>query len=899
MNVILVLIISVLSHPLFAGSGAELQTFRTHSRISIPIDSQTAAEWKNTKSGFTLKLKGVQASDVNLSDESLALFKDERLESLKVRQLDDGLLLIGEWRFPKGDLAPIDPFMERFEYRESTPAKYVVDFWPKSVPTVGEFKKIKAAQAKRDSIRRAEQAALERKKRREKLEKALAIQEDIGRFCQEPFQDHVDIFLPFYPLHEPLDFSKWLNMRAPDETYPYVIPESNAPDGKYVRIAMNLYQERKYALTIKTIEFFEKEVSNSPFTYDMNFLKANALLKLGHKEAAYRDLERIREKQIGHPTSLFSALYLAHLARVAENHPEMIERYMWISQNHPEHRLNWVFHLVVAEALYAIRQHDRATQEYEWVIANVTEEESKAQASIRLGDGYLSRFQYDRALSAYYQTLQKYPKYAEKSASLKINRAESLYGLNQYDKAEEAFKEFLTQFPSHPAGWRATLRLAEIEGRKTEKNSIAQSRKYFLDTINQYPFSPGATLARMRLIPCGDHAGFTAASADEFYKNEVQVFQSNREMDMKKFNDLKTVMRIKSLILLADYNNALDVSISELDGLDRKSGTYRWIVAIQRQLFRKSILKLLEDGKKFEAIEFYDKRVSKLRLIADPDHEKPDTIMDADYLLRLSQAASQLGLGRLAEKISKTYEEANTVFTLARGIALDTKPNDIDEAILKSEKYYTQAFALWTSGRKENKKSILDLLSKIIDESPRSFLRQVMLGIYAQDDSKFALALQFATSAKMLISQNVYDAQVLDQWIAELKIKIGQNQSGIEIYKRLASSAEIKGNNSELVTMGLKAPFGKEYWLMMAGDLLGKMGRWGEAASSYEGAIDQGLGGNRALYEYAIALEKTSANPKRVLEILEKVSNSKTEDFWKELARKAIASKTAKEGNNP
>src|SRR5690606_24752073 len=128
-------------------------------------------------------------------------------------------------------------------------------------------------------------------------------------------------------------------------------------------------------------------------------------------------------------------------------------------------------------------------------------------------DAYLNRAQYDRALAAYYRSGEKFPEATAKSASVQVNRGEALYWLGQHDRAEAQFEKFVKEFPGHPAGWRAYLRLGEIAGRKPGEKAMAESRTRFLETINHYPFSPGAVVARMRLVPCGDHAGFDAKTA--------------------------------------------------------------------------------------------------------------------------------------------------------------------------------------------------------------------------------------------------------------------------------------------------------------------------------------------------------------------------------------------------
>jgi tetratricopeptide (TPR) repeat protein len=898
----LLLAFSLTSVTSFA-AGIDLQTFRTHSRLSLPLDSSTETTWKEIPGGFTLTLKGVELQDLTLGSDFSETIKDNRIKSLSAHEEDGNVVIRGTWNFPEGNQAPADPSMERFEYREKSPSRFVVDFWPKTGPSLGDLKKMRADSDRKLAIKKAEVDAKKRKETRKTLEKTLALQEDVGRFCQEPLKSEVDIFLPFYPLHETFEFAKYFPQGYPDQTYQYLTPARDSPDAKFVNLALDLHAKGSDALVIKTIDLFEKERKNSLFQIDMKFLRANALLKLGHQVAAEELLNEIRDRYVGSPASLHAALYLSHQYRLEANHLKALDGYLWLAQRYPDHRLNWVFRLAAAESLYSLKQTDRAAKEYEWVSENAPTSEARAQAALRLGDVYMVRFQYDRALAAYFKASEDFQKQSSLFPSLQINRAEALYWLGQLDRAEEAFVKFLDQNPGHPAGWRATVRLAEVEGKKVGPTAIAQSRKYFLKTINSYPFSPGATLARMRLIPCGDHAGFTAATAREFFEKEAQTFNGNGEIVLNNFKELRSILRVRSLILFDETTAALDAAIQEKTDLSRKSTSAKWLSEMERQLFRKSILSLLDQGKKFDAIQFYDQRSDKVSFIDPSDEiESGGVAVDPDYILRLSRAASDLGLGTMASKINAQYAKASAQYAIKRGIASQTQINtfDIDARLKKSERTYTEAKALWVSDRTKNATPIRELLAQVVDESPFSFEREIMLGILDEAVSKQASALQHATRARMLISQGntsyTADVAVVDQWIADLQAATGIGRASIETYRKLSSS-KIEGEPGIPVQLGLKSLKGRENWIIAEGEQLAKLGRWGEAASVYEKAVNDGVGGNRAMYEYANALSKTQTNERKVQTLLKKLAESETEDFWRELARKAITGQNAKEGN--
>lgn len=892
---------SLATHSALAASSVDLQTFRTHSRLSIQLDPSVEPSWTETPGGFKLLLKGVALQDLYLSPGVVDSLRDSRLKSVSVAEAGDSVVLTGVWNFPAGDAAPADPSMERFQYREKAPAKLLIDFWPKTGPTVGDLKKLKETKSRQAAIKTAEREALARRQRRAEVEKSLAIQADVARFCTEPMKDGVDIFLPFYPLHETFDFAKYFPDTNPDESFQFLIPKEGTEDAKYVKLALDLHRKGNHALAIKTLDLFEKEQPKSIYLTDMRFLRANALRKLGLKDAANRLFEELRERSVGTPASLFSALYLANQVRLEGNHLQTLERYLWISQNYPEHRLNWVFRMAAAEALYSLKQSDRAIKEYEWIAENGPDAESRANGLIRIGNAYLVRFQYDRALASYFKAMETFPEITKNSASLQLNRAESLYWLGQLDRAESAFGEFRSRFSAHPAGWRASIRLGEIVGRKPGPEAIAASRKHFLQAVNGYPFSAGATLARMRLIPCGDHAGFTAEAARAFFEKDAQTYTGEGEIDMDRYKELRAMLRVRSLVLYDELVAAIDAAIQEKEELSRKSQAALWIGDMERQLFRKTIITLLDAGKKFDAIQFYDKRADKLSLVDDAEEiDSTKLAIDPDYLLRLSRAASDLNLGTLATKIYAKYVTASAQFALSRGIASSRGKDDLDAKLRASEKAFTEAKALWVVDHVKETAKIRDRLVSVIDESPFSFQKEIMLGILAEQDGKLVTAIGHASKAKLLLppiaKASGSEIAVIDQWIAKLQVASNNTRAAIETFRKLQAAPT--GEAAEIGTgLGLKPLEGKESWIISEGELLTKLGRFGEAALAFEKAVNEGMGGNRAMYEYANALSKSSRDPGKVRDLLQKVAESEKNDFWKELARKALAGVNAKEGN--
>ncbi len=917
-----------------------IHRFKTHSRIAFRLDEGVETRWKEIPGGFELFFPGISLADfgVALGEEKIWIENferlpkgDPRLKTLSLRESAAGVRVIGMWKFATGPEAPAVPAMENFRYRNRASSEYLIDFWPKSGPTVAEARAKTLRKDYEASIHKAETEAEQRQARRLANIKEREESDDVARFCRQPLSDRQDIFLPFFPVHEPLDFKKWFPVTTADAEYSYAEPKSDAQDSQYYKLALRLYRQGNYALAIKTIDFFDHEFKKSAHETEMRFIRANAMIKLGHKEDAHRLLKVITVENKSSPVALHAAMYLAVQTLERGDHLAALETFFWLAANHSKHRLTWVFHLGAGEALFAMKQTGRAAKEYQWVMRNAGDREQQATGAFRLGDLYLQRLMHDQALASYFQVLQVYPEQAKNYPAIHLNRAEALYWLGQFDRAEKAFEEFLERFPSNSNGWRAYLRMAEISGRRTGDSDRAKMRERFYQTVNRHPFSPGATLARLRMLPCGDHGGLSTDAARRFFETDAAKMDGGGHVVMDRYRDFRGLAQVRTLISLGLEDEAVSVAIRELQANARSEA--RHIVAgLLQTVFRKSVLNRIANGKNLEALKFYHEYVESI----------PTTpaMVDPDYLLKLSQAASDLGMGKWAETLAQKHASALTLAEKrrVRDLAAEGKesqkrtgPFDIDERVRDSERYFSEAKALWVAGNQppaqaradapkdeEDKKlgaaandarelKIRDLLGKISEESPFSFERELMLGRLDEVAGKPASALQHALKAQVLMpAVNKSDFRAM-AWLASLHAKAGDPRIAVELYRELQKKSqtqtEAKGSDTGAV-FGIPALPTLERLVLEEAELLARLSKWGEAATAYSRLVDQNKGGNQALYEYARVLGKTGkiSDREKARTALEKISQSKDEDFWKKLALEALANDqagnlSAKEGS--
>ena len=137
-------------------------------------------------------------------------------------------------------------------------------------------------------------------------------------------------------------------------------------------------------------------------------------------------------------------------------------------------------------------------------------------------------------------------------------------------------------------------------------------------------------------MPCDDHGGFTYEATDRFFTTELDRFNPSEEIQMVPFHAMAALSRVRTMISFGKEPAAVDVATTEL----KRPGNVEMHEMLRAELgsiFRKAILELLAVDKKYEALTFYKEKASYLP-------KTPGSPEETDYLLKLSQAASDLGL---------------------------------------------------------------------------------------------------------------------------------------------------------------------------------------------------------------------------------------------------------------
>jgi len=888
----------------------KLETFKSHSRLSMYAEKHMDISFKEIKDGFEIFFKDLTLFDLGAPMgkerewlERHANIQDYRMLSFKLTETPEGVVARGLWKFPQGKKAFHNPKMKRFSFRRTDHPLYVTDFWYAKGPTAVEMRRKQKETSKILAATKNKEKEEERKDYERRMQSAepLALPEpDTVAFCKEPLTKKNDIFLKFKPVHKEPDFAKWFGMLSPDEEYPYLQPAGNSQEAQYIRLAIKLYRAGKTALSIRTVEFFDKDIGPSKYSEQMHFLKANALIQLGHRDQAEKIFKRIAKSPSKSPVKLNAAMYLAGQAFEMGNYLIALDLFNRLTKHYPNHnRLSWVFHLGAAECLYRIGDAEQSRDEYAKSIDKVPEGDEKSQALVasRLGDIYLARGQNAQALATYYRVIKHYGDRVKLGPEILLNRAESLFWLDQIDRARIEYQNFLKIYPSYPEGWRATLRIAEILMQNEDPQKRKEGHKWLRRTINRYPGSPGMTIARLKIIPCEDHGGFKAQSAKLFLETEAQKFDRPEALEMSYYQDLLALYHVRSMIAFEKYAK----TVSSSEKLLRKVALNRTIGMVNqssRLAFRKHILNLLKHDKGFKALSYYTLHFDSVTDGGDP--------LPPRFQLELAGIAAEFKLPTLANRILDDFDKVYSEYKK------DSSLGQVIRERLASEAHYSRGKILWMGRGKAAANEIRDILGKISQDSYYQIEKEVILGLLSEAEGKPGIALKHAQNARTYLSR-IPDKDVktirnpeLSYWIAKLQKEKGNFEMAGNILHKLKMTGQDQGENFRAIA-GNQTRFGKatliplgtpqiptlEQISISEAEAYVKAGMYGKAASAYGNAVSSGVGEPGILFTYARVLSKTgkSRDKAEAMKILQRILKDSTDPFWNRMAQKVLERK--------
>jgi tetratricopeptide (TPR) repeat protein len=878
----------------------EVQPHSSFSRLNISLDESFKPKIVNGPKGFEIRIPaaemldlGIPMGEVSEFNRQLKSLQDSRIGELSVLEKDSELIIRGKYRFPSGKNALAKPEMELFDFYRKEDGKLVIDFWYRKGPTVAEADQQRKLQAMKNQDQKRKEILRQEEERRVQKEKRLEESRSALRFCETPLSRENSLWVKYRAEHPILNFNQYFPEFVPDHGFRYQEPSGKSEEAQMVRLAIKLSRENKHALVVKTVDFLKAQYPHSIHQREMEFLKASSYYRLEMVEQGKVLIEELskngRKTEVGVQSTAFLGAQAFRNSQWLAAH----DLFMRIRKDFPDHPMTWLFRYGIAESLYQIRQYDQARPEFEWLSKNALNQQIRNESGFKAGDLYFNRNQYAQAITAYEMVLKANPEGGTRYPHVYMNLGEAYFQLEEFNKAEENFGKYLIHARTHPTAWKASLRVAEIRSMRKPSDS----EKNFTETVNQYPMTPGAAIARLRMIPCGNHGGFDLNSGSRYVNSdEVKKIEDPEAFYSTSLSELIGLTEVRMLLSFQEDEKAIDKGLARLrenPSLEARKLIEKGIVGGVKRLLEKR----LQENDYYGAIALLEKHGDYLPA---PTF---DPVCD-EMRLKIARFAADKKLASLALRIIEPFRasDENGLKLAADEIRRDLQLDSTDEM---ENRAMVEAKSLWNGEKfklKDEKESavFLEKLSSIRDQSRLSSERDLLRSLYhrarGEDAKAYEFAKRLSTGMPRFSSRTKAQAWA---YVAELAAKNGDHAAAAKAFREsrliVAKLTEKDEASFEYRHFPNAPSLARLY--AAEGEQLENLQKWKEAVAIYTEAIENKLGGNHVLYAHARAILKDGGRDSRLVatQSLEKIKQSQDDDVWKNLAQKAL-DQIAKEG---
>ena len=606
-----------------------------------------------------------------LSDKTVAAFKafsSSLVKSVKVdRNGPDGKdTLVFE---------VTDASIEPFDYLTEKPSKLIVDFFkntsssPEEVVPAKAALPAKTAEAKKPTANKTRNPASADVlviNDQGQIPLALTAYEfpktfdggdpNFDRFAIKDYEIKEDsviaskarVYLKFPMLKLPSPYFELLQSRNPI----YEVTPSDSDENKQARLLVTLFNKKRYNVFLKTVDWFTAKYPESQYNEMVHFMQADArfALWLETKNAddfdvamlSYRQcLEKFPNSPLAERTMMlmgFSTMergdYLGTL-RLFQSH----------LQKRPSSPNRDIARFAIADAYEKINRFGEATQIYNEIEQDGSQNKYKEQAAFLKGDVAYKKGDYQTAIKDYQTAQKKYPGAISQFPNSTYNQATAMFEIGEYRKSLDLYREFLKNFSSNTHAGYAMTRIGEIlEILGADKNRVYGT---YMETAFRYGESPTSIVAKLRML-----SERMQGMKPKEVEKAVKDIQSLAEVsDLPKIAQFANLMTAEGYGRRKDYDKAIDLLVKYYQANPTTADTALLSNRIVKNV-NENLAGLVDQGKFIDALKWHNK-------YADNWLKNSDRI-DTKY--NVAKAYEQAGVFKQAEGL---YEETlNKIYSM-------------------------------------------------------------------------------------------------------------------------------------------------------------------------------------------------------------------------------------------
>lgn len=421
----------------------------------------------------------------------------------------------------------------------------------------------------------------------------------------------------------------------------YSIKPRDGRENKEARLLLHLYQKGRYAVFLKTYQYFQEKYKDSIYDELVKNLAAEVHYKVWQRDGKLEDYIQAKNIYLNlvdkYPDSVLSErnqLLVAYSELGRGNGLEIIQRFQDFIKKFPKsNHIDWA-RKALAEGYLQLGKFDDALAVYQELEKNFIDKTAGAEATYRFGDVHFARKDYKSAVEAYQKAISGRPEYQNDFPNAWYNMAESKFWLGQHKESLNNYLEYIKRFPSHPHGGYALTRVGELlEILGADRSRVMGA---FLESYFRFRSSEGANIARIRMLS----QRMQVMKDKELRKAMQEMEDIVTHSTLPKIREFITLMITDGFHRRGEYGEALNSLVSYYQNNPNSTNL---------EFFRSRILKNITDSIRDEVVKNnYLKALDIYSRYAGTWLRRADR-MDVPYLV--ANAYEQAGVVDEAESI--------------------------------------------------------------------------------------------------------------------------------------------------------------------------------------------------------------------------------------------------------
>ncbi|WP_413292577.1 tetratricopeptide repeat protein [Bdellovibrio sp. HCB185ZH] len=466
--------------------------------------------------------------------------------------------------------------IDTFDYLTDQPSRLIMDFYlnPNMVKAAKKLPAKKDETVAAEAVTKPAKTVAKAKttNRKPATSDALAIK-DAGTVVAQADQIQSGIFDGGDPNYErfsikPYDIKEESIIRAKDNYYIsfpmletpvaqweklkitptiYEINAKGTDENKQARLLLTLFEKERYAVYLKTREWFREKYPKSEYNEIIDFMTGDVNLALykqsGKMEYFDEAVQKYKEAIEKYPTSPLAertSLKIGYLTLDRGDNLAALRLFKEHIENKnfggKESLSKDLARMGMGLAFMRLNKWDDAVAQFNDIEKNSTNRDLKTEAAYRRGDVWVRAKNYAKAVDEYKNSLKKYPEGQNIYPNAFYNQAESMFGLKMYPQSLDMYREFVKKFPSSDHAPYAMTRLGELlDILGADKSRVMGA---YLETYFRYGETPRAVIARLRLLS----ARMKGMKPKETANAVKEIMELAKKVDLPNMEQFATVM---------------------------------------------------------------------------------------------------------------------------------------------------------------------------------------------------------------------------------------------------------------------------------------------------------------------------------------------------------------------